>query len=432
MYKKLCVFICAILMFSESIYAQEMIEFKENPNFEAEDVLNGNFVPVMDTLVYPKMSMFSTPVVTDKAYTQLSDVEKNIYDGFAANINLSKDGTSVLSCQATIKVTPGYDVNTQEGYDKWFADIQAYIGSDLGYNLSRALYAYYSYDHPECFWINVSKFSVGVSASRSNYNKNTGQTVITFNLKPTSGNYYNNCYTSASQINTDIILCNAAINNIIKSFPENATDYNKMLIINEWLLANNSYNHSSDMSDYAYIAPSALIYGNKSDTTKYPVCEGYAEAFKMICDKAGINCVCGEAFYQNAGHKWNLVQLDGKWYYYDATWNDSGNLTDVFRKNLYAGIGINTMNKYDTTFYHDLDKAQLGFSILTPQDTDYLEDKGVNGVRVLDINKDNYINKVDCASALKLLRDNGLSSDINKDNVYNMMDVTDYLRLLFK
>ena len=55
------------------------------------------------------------------------------------------------------------------------------------------------------------------------------------------------------------------------------------------------------------------------------VCEGYAEAFKLICDREGIPCitVLGYAEYPNQGHKWNYVKMDdGKWYLVDATWND--------------------------------------------------------------------------------------------------------------
>ncbi|MBR5191297.1 MAG: hypothetical protein IKW34_04630 [Clostridia bacterium] len=60
------------------------------------------------------------------------------------------------------------------------------------------------------------------------------------------------------------------------------------------------------------------------------VCEGYAEAFKLICDREGIPCitVLGYAEYPNQGHKWNYVKMDdGKWYLVDATWNDQESST---------------------------------------------------------------------------------------------------------
>lgn len=56
------------------------------------------------------------------------------------------------------------------------------------------------------------------------------------------------------------------------------------------------------------------------------VCEGYSEAFKLICDRLNIPCVCvfGNLIEEdNAGHMWNYVKMeDGKWYGMDVTWDD--------------------------------------------------------------------------------------------------------------
>ncbi|MCR4637977.1 transglutaminase domain-containing protein [Ruminococcus sp.] len=56
------------------------------------------------------------------------------------------------------------------------------------------------------------------------------------------------------------------------------------------------------------------------------VCEGYAEAFKLMCDRLDIPCVCvfGNLIEaDNTGHMWNYVQMeDGIWYGMDVTWDD--------------------------------------------------------------------------------------------------------------
>lgn len=58
------------------------------------------------------------------------------------------------------------------------------------------------------------------------------------------------------------------------------------------------------------------------------MCEGYARAMKVLCDKAGIPCVLvsGTAYNSSnsAGeaHMWNSIQLDDNWYAVDVTWND--------------------------------------------------------------------------------------------------------------
>ena len=59
------------------------------------------------------------------------------------------------------------------------------------------------------------------------------------------------------------------------------------------------------------------------------VCEGYAKAFKVLCDAVGLPCmlIAGESvqsgqFTGISNHMWNAVCLDGKWYSVDLTWND--------------------------------------------------------------------------------------------------------------
>lgn len=58
------------------------------------------------------------------------------------------------------------------------------------------------------------------------------------------------------------------------------------------------------------------------------VCEGYAEAMKLICDREGIPCITVVGTGNGGAHKWNYVQMDdGKWYLLDATWDDQTSYT---------------------------------------------------------------------------------------------------------
>ena len=56
------------------------------------------------------------------------------------------------------------------------------------------------------------------------------------------------------------------------------------------------------------------------------VCEGYAEAFKIMCDRLDIPCVCVFGNFipeENSGHMWNYVKMeDDIWYAMDVTWDD--------------------------------------------------------------------------------------------------------------
>ena len=59
------------------------------------------------------------------------------------------------------------------------------------------------------------------------------------------------------------------------------------------------------------------------------VCEGYARAYKVLCDQFSIPCVLIRGTVLQGGtrigHMWNGVQIDGKWYLTDVTWDDAGN-----------------------------------------------------------------------------------------------------------
>lgn len=50
----------------------------------------------------------------------------------------------------------------------------------------------------------------------------------------------------------------------------------------------------------------------------YTVCAGYAEAFTLLCNGAGMNTIS----VTSSDHEWNQIQLYGKWYVVDCTWDD--------------------------------------------------------------------------------------------------------------
>ncbi|MBO5867700.1 MAG: hypothetical protein J6Q54_02180, partial [Oscillospiraceae bacterium] len=61
------------------------------------------------------------------------------------------------------------------------------------------------------------------------------------------------------------------------------------------------------------------------------VCEGYARAMQYLLQKCGVECAEAAGFIRKAngenagGHAWNIVKLDGDYYYLDTTWDDSSN-----------------------------------------------------------------------------------------------------------
>lgn len=99
----------------------------------------------------------------------------------------------------------------------------------------------------------------------------------------------------------------------------------KAFIVHSYLLDTVEYDHNSDetplRSCYAHSAYGALI-------EKRSVCQGIANAFKLIMDKAGEKCynVCGEARDNQmsswGGHAWNMYSIrEGVYAHIDVTFD---------------------------------------------------------------------------------------------------------------
>ena len=56
------------------------------------------------------------------------------------------------------------------------------------------------------------------------------------------------------------------------------------------------------------------------------ICSGYATSFQLLMDMLGIECITLHAEVDDeegmAEHAWNMVHLDGDWYFVDVTWDD--------------------------------------------------------------------------------------------------------------
>lgn len=58
------------------------------------------------------------------------------------------------------------------------------------------------------------------------------------------------------------------------------------------------------------------------------VCISYAQAFNYISRQLGLNSILVTGFINGSvdrGHAWNAIKLDGRWKYFDPTWNDRDN-----------------------------------------------------------------------------------------------------------
>lgn len=70
---------------------------------------------------------------------------------------------------------------------------------------------------------------------------------------------------------------------------------------------------------------------------KKAVCAGYTKAFQYITNRLGIECSYVRGPCKDGGwHAWNIIKLEGEYYYVDSTWDDHTN-TDA-RKNNHSDV----------------------------------------------------------------------------------------------
>lgn len=66
------------------------------------------------------------------------------------------------------------------------------------------------------------------------------------------------------------------------------------------------------------------------------VCEGYARAVQYLLQRCGIECAeaAGNLHRQGGGaHAWNIIKIDGEYYYLDVTWDDSSDTVQAVKSN---------------------------------------------------------------------------------------------------
>ena len=100
-------------------------------------------------------------------------------------------------------------------------------------------------------------------------------------------------------------------------FAQDMPDYEKALIAHDYLVDSCRY----DMDDLTVMEwENHIAYGALAEGSC--VCQGYAEAFKLLMEAAGVECITVTGEAGGDSHMWNCVQLGGQWYMMDLTWDD--------------------------------------------------------------------------------------------------------------
>ena len=173
-------------------------------------------------------------------------------------------------------------------------------------------------DHPEIYWIDGYAYSRYGSGDNCYY---------TFSGKYT----YSKAECDAYQPMID-----AYVTRCLSGVPEGALDYDKVKYVYEYVIQKTDYDLTA--RDNQNIL-SVFLYGES-------VCQGYAKAVQYLLKNMNVPCTMVVGKVNNGeGHAWNLVNIDGSYYYLDATWGDAGYISNPDESDaLPGGISYHFLN----------------------------------------------------------------------------------------
>nr|MBQ8253330.1 hypothetical protein [Lachnospiraceae bacterium] len=96
--------------------------------------------------------------------------------------------------------------------------------------------------------------------------------------------------------------------------PAGADEYGKVKYVYEYIIENTEYVLNCENNQNIC---SVFLNGQS-------VCQGYAKAAQYILTRMGIEITLAYGRVENDFHSWNLVRVDGDYYYMDPTWGDAG------------------------------------------------------------------------------------------------------------
>ena len=153
---------------------------------------------------------------------------------------------------------------------------------------------------------------------------------------------------------------------MLSGITSSMSEYAREKLLHDRLAARVTYDGTGANAHNAY---GALVEGKA-------VCEGYAEAFQYLLQKAGIQSFIITGSSSNPatgspeGHAWNAVRIDGRYYHVDVTWDDQG-------ENIFYAY----FNKTDAAILedHTIDAAAYQLPVCSSENADYFY---VNGGRL--------------------------------------------------
>lgn len=264
---------------------------------------------------------------SDAQGTENSIPGREIADDYSKDAPESARESRVVTWQALLAAQDGEDVaavdytnplaweycyqQLDEPGRQWYRDIQRILAS-LGQEQELSpegleaglteedidrIFCYVLADHPEYFYVDGYRYT--------KYSRMDRLVKIEF-----SGSY--TCDSQECADRWERI--SEAAGALLAQAPAEGDDYEKARFVYETLIRSTDYVLDAPDSQNLY---SVLVNGAS-------VCQGYAKATQYLLNCLGIPCMLVQGQVEpGEGHAWNLLCLDGEYYYMDTTWGDA-------------------------------------------------------------------------------------------------------------
>ena len=218
--------------------------------------------------------------------------------------------------------------------------------SDKAIKWIKNIYRQFVYEQPDYFWVDPYEYTVN---------------------EVKDGNKYNLSLMFSYIIDKETTIIKKEeyqqkVNEIVKNAKAKTGIFNKVLYVYDSILENCQYDNElytsakqSDISDLGVSAYGCLVEGKT-------ICSGYTLAFTSIMQKLGIETGSEFNNYDEfsiiEGHVWNYCKLDGEYYYFDLTWDDTMFDNENYKpyieySHMYFGITKDELSKSNFTMTED-------------------------------------------------------------------------------
>lgn len=306
-----------------NVVQQLQDEYINVEKVETTENQNTMVVPIDENYENSKEYDFAYVKNNKYYYNQLDDTAKLIYDAIESNLSNMMSGNYEIKLSNQV-ASVLYENDGEKQLDTSF----------------QSAWDALMLDRVDTFFIDVTK--INLKMRKTTYGK---KVTYALSIAPADSNgYLANGIENKEKVHAILNEIKETRDSIVKSL--SGIDYNKIMHAHDWIINNLDYEQNITNNN-VYNLYGALI-------EKSAVCEGYAETLKYILDEVDIPCVLVSGTATNSEgkterHEWNYVQLYGKWYAIDSTWDDSvikgtGYVSDSI-KHRYFLVGSNEMNK---------------------------------------------------------------------------------------